>query len=35
MDKQREFKNQIDYFIDGVDFFNNKLANEFKTIVLQ
>ncbi|WP_407052921.1 hypothetical protein [Paenibacillus dendritiformis] len=35
IDKQREFKNQIDYFIDGVNFFNNKLADEFKTIVLQ
>lgn len=33
IDKQREFKNQLDYFIDGVAFFNKNLADEFKTIV--
>ncbi|MCM3273053.1 hypothetical protein [Paenibacillus elgii] len=33
IDKQREFKNQLDYFIDGVNFFNQNLAIEFKTIV--
>lgn len=33
LDKQREFKNQLDCFIDGVDFFNKNLANKFKTIV--
>lgn len=33
IDKQREFENQLDYFIDGVNFFNTNLADEFKTLV--
>jgi len=35
LDKEREFKNQINYFIDGVDFFHRGLADEFKKNVLQ
>ncbi|MGG0793816.1 hypothetical protein ABE137_07395 [Brevibacillus laterosporus] len=33
IDKQREFKNQINYFIDAVDFFNKSLADEFKALI--
>ncbi|OMD10610.1 hypothetical protein [Paenibacillus odorifer] len=35
LDKEREFKNQINYFIDGVAFFHRGLADEFKKNVLQ
>lgn len=33
IDKQREFENQINYFIDGVSFFHQNLANEFRTLL--
>ncbi|MBG9776173.1 hypothetical protein [Brevibacillus laterosporus] len=33
LDKQTEYKNQLNCFIDGVTFFNKNLADEFKTIV--
>ncbi|MFB5759071.1 hypothetical protein [Paenibacillus medicaginis] len=35
VDKQREFENQINYFIDAVEFFHKDLAKEFKETVFQ
>lgn len=35
MDKAKVFENQIYYFIDGVRFFNDSLANEWKSMIFE